>query len=350
MIREFGAPNGLCSSITESKHIKAVKEPWRRSNHYEALGQMLVTNQRLDKLAAARVDFKSRGMLAAPLFGPNLRLQQVPRASELVSSLAPTVNDDDDGGETDDLSVDGEVFLCQKYITGLPPKVEMLAAHFNIPSLPHLVATFVHKQQEHARRLSRHGIEDQESDSSTDSDSEVPDSLLPRITGNVRIFPSAIAVYYAPSDRSGVRGLLRERIRAVDRWRGGPARYDTVYVIQDPVADGFKGLLVARVRLFMSVKHDKVVYPCALVAWYSAVGDQPCPDTGMWVVKPDLDADGDLVMEVIHLETIFRSAHLMGKAGESFVPHNLKFYNSLDAFDEYYVNKYIDHHAHEIAF
>ncbi|KAF8993937.1 hypothetical protein BDQ17DRAFT_1252318, partial [Cyathus striatus] len=28
----FGSPNGLCSSITESKHIKAVKEPWRHSN------------------------------------------------------------------------------------------------------------------------------------------------------------------------------------------------------------------------------------------------------------------------------------------------------------------------------
>lgn len=32
MIHLFGAPNGLCSSITESKHIKAVKEPYRRSN------------------------------------------------------------------------------------------------------------------------------------------------------------------------------------------------------------------------------------------------------------------------------------------------------------------------------
>lgn len=27
LIQEFGAPNELCSSITESKHIKAVKEP-----------------------------------------------------------------------------------------------------------------------------------------------------------------------------------------------------------------------------------------------------------------------------------------------------------------------------------
>jgi hypothetical protein len=63
LIRAFGAPNGLCSSITESKHIKAVKEPWRRSSRYEALGQMLLTNQRLDKLAASRVDFTKRGML-----------------------------------------------------------------------------------------------------------------------------------------------------------------------------------------------------------------------------------------------------------------------------------------------
>ena len=53
-IRKFAAPNGLCSSITEAKHIKAVKEPWRRSNRCEPLGQMLLTNQRLDKLAASR--------------------------------------------------------------------------------------------------------------------------------------------------------------------------------------------------------------------------------------------------------------------------------------------------------
>ena len=63
LIRSFGAPNGLCSSITESKHIVAVKKPWRRSNRYEALGQMLLTNQRLDKLAASRVDFANRKML-----------------------------------------------------------------------------------------------------------------------------------------------------------------------------------------------------------------------------------------------------------------------------------------------
>ena len=69
MIREFGAPNRLFSSITKSKYIKAVKEPWWRSSHFEAIGQMLLTNQQLNKLAAAHIDFRVQGMLLAPLFG-----------------------------------------------------------------------------------------------------------------------------------------------------------------------------------------------------------------------------------------------------------------------------------------
>ncbi|KAG1866709.1 hypothetical protein F4604DRAFT_1682781 [Suillus subluteus] len=63
LIQLFGAPNSLCSSITEAKHIKAVKEPWRRSSQYKALGQMLVTNQRLNKLAASCADFTQCKML-----------------------------------------------------------------------------------------------------------------------------------------------------------------------------------------------------------------------------------------------------------------------------------------------
>lgn len=62
-IRLFGSPNGLCSSITESKHIPAVKKPWRRSNRYHALKQMLCTNRRTDKMHAARREFASKGMM-----------------------------------------------------------------------------------------------------------------------------------------------------------------------------------------------------------------------------------------------------------------------------------------------
>lgn len=106
LIREFGAPNGLCSSITESKHIKAVKEPWRRSSRFEALGQMLVTNQRLDKLAATRVNFQKRGMFDQPLFG------EIDNTSTKPPPL-PMLGEDDDGGGLDE-DVMADVILSQK--------------------------------------------------------------------------------------------------------------------------------------------------------------------------------------------------------------------------------------------
>ena len=104
LITEFGAPNGLCSSITESKHIKAVKEPWRRSNHHNALSQMLLTNQQLDKLAASHVDFQARGMLKAPLLDYG--------SPPLVPDLVQDVNDDD-GGAIDTRDILGEVTLAR---------------------------------------------------------------------------------------------------------------------------------------------------------------------------------------------------------------------------------------------
>lgn len=112
LIREFGAPNGLCSSITESKHIKAVKEPWRRSSHFQALGQMLLTNQRLDKLAAVRVDFQARGFLNTPLIPSDVNegLLEATHASVLCED-----DDDDDGG------VDGEV-LAEVTLARKPSK------------------------------------------------------------------------------------------------------------------------------------------------------------------------------------------------------------------------------------
>ena len=91
-IKKFGAPNGLSSSITESKHITAVKKPWRQSNRYEALSQMLSINTRNDKLAAARIDFSSRGMLDGTCLG------------EAIERLRATLegNDSDDSDDSDD--------------------------------------------------------------------------------------------------------------------------------------------------------------------------------------------------------------------------------------------------------
>src|SRR6266496_1187825 len=45
------APNGLCLSITESKHINSIKEPWCRSSHFKALAQMLCSIIQMEKMA-----------------------------------------------------------------------------------------------------------------------------------------------------------------------------------------------------------------------------------------------------------------------------------------------------------
>jgi len=50
-IQLFGAPYGISTSIVESKHIRAVKIPYRRSNKNDELEQVLLINQRQDKLA-----------------------------------------------------------------------------------------------------------------------------------------------------------------------------------------------------------------------------------------------------------------------------------------------------------
>ena len=58
----------------ESKHIKVVKEPYQCSSHFEALSQMLLTNQMIDKLAACCINLTTRNMLdglcLAPVINP----------------------------------------------------------------------------------------------------------------------------------------------------------------------------------------------------------------------------------------------------------------------------------------
>lgn len=104
LIRLFGAPNGICSSITESKHIQAVKNPWRRSSRNHPLGQMVLTNQRLDKLAAARVDFKSRGMLDEQYSFQDVSSLPLPQA----------LNGDDEAADAPGITVLGDVKLPRR--------------------------------------------------------------------------------------------------------------------------------------------------------------------------------------------------------------------------------------------
>ncbi|KAH9988333.1 hypothetical protein BJV77DRAFT_1061430 [Russula vinacea] len=256
LIRAFGAPNGLCSSITESKHIKAIKEPWRRSNRYNAMEQMLLTNQRLDKLAASRVDFEARGMLKGSLLSSKRNVD--------ASELAETINQ---------------------------------------PDFVDLIRRF---------------LQDQLSLDANTSNSSQP---LPFFNNPISVYSSSTATFYSPSDPCGT--VSQER-------------YDCVLVETDPDAPGMLGLDVARVRLFFSFSYRGKFYPYE--------------DTGMWIVERELNADGSRRAAVLHLDTIVRAAHLIGVYGESTLPNDLSPAQSLESFQSYYVNKYIDHHSFETLF
>ena len=104
------------------------------------------------------------------------------------------------------------------------------------------------------------------------------------------------------------------------------------------------------VRLFFSFFHDGVEYPCALVHCFSRVGNLPDDRPGMWIVEPDKSDDGELFMSIVHLDTIVRASHLLLVFGQGHVSKTLQFSNTLDTFSRFYVNKYIDHHAFNIAF
>ena len=122
-----------------------------------------------------------------------------------------------------------------------------------------------------------------------------------------------------------------------------------MFIEHDPNSLGFRGLHVACVKVFFKIKHQSIKYPYALVMWFSAIGDTLYSNTGMWMVEPDVDQQGRCVMSVIHLDSILWAAHLIGIAGNHTILYQLKHTNSLEAFRAFYVNKYIDHHAHEIA-
>lgn len=109
-IQLFGSPNGLCSSITESKHISAVKIPWRSSSCYNAIGQMLRTNTRCAKIAAARVEFGRCGMLQDDVHTYTLRSLGLPVVSTQ-AAMDARFRDERDAADADGPTTGPQVML-----------------------------------------------------------------------------------------------------------------------------------------------------------------------------------------------------------------------------------------------
>ncbi|KAE9386188.1 hypothetical protein BT96DRAFT_1086980 [Gymnopus androsaceus JB14] len=278
LILDFAAPNGVCSSITESRHITA----------------MLLTNQRLDKLAALRAMLVERKLM------PPLKTPPPPDPFD--------TEVDERGQET-------------RYTasSGYPRSLEPLAAHVQQSELPALTRQFLYEQTT--------GM------SSDDVDLED----CPEIFGFDQV------QFYALSDNAGIHGMHRERIRCTPSWYGQERR-DTVAVVIDDTVPGFRGMSAARVHLFFSFKYQDNVYPCALVHWFNTYGRSQDPNTGLWIVRPAYHDS------LIHLDTLLRGVHLIPNYGPRPLNRAVKFYHSLDAFSAYYVDRLADYHANEILF
>ncbi|KAN0137167.1 hypothetical protein V8E53_005164 [Lactarius tabidus] len=245
----FGAPNGLCSSITESKHIPVVKKMFCCSNHCRALGQILLRNQQQDKVAVVHRDFESQGMLR------------------------------------------GEVLPDACTHAGIPATVF---------------------RQHNFHKLVQHFLFDQVhlNDINPPSSSDVTlEECLP-FNSPISVYHSMMAVFYSPSNPS------IPRICGLD--------------------------IVRLLALFSFVWR-------ALHQWFKHTAKEVDVSMGMWVVQPDNNANGSPAVRVIHLYSVLCTAHLMPVFGNCFIPHSLTPDHTLDVFQLFYVNKYINYHAFELA-
>ncbi|KAJ3529105.1 hypothetical protein NMY22_g9137 [Coprinellus aureogranulatus] len=358
----FGSPNGLCSSITESRHITAVKEPWRRSNRYNALSQMLKTISRLDKMAALHRALQDQGYLegttsmatALHLMGQRSTQERtghtdnngIPDDDELLDIDSKRDYQLDDVAPSSGPRLASSITLASTHrmfhvpwqiyggldnVTeyGYPDKLAELTTYLEEPQFKAAFLEYLFSIRHPTR--------------------EIPTDIhrYASFSGKIRVYHSAIARFYAPSDACGAGGMQRQTIRCNPNWRGQP-RMDTVFVSQSD-APGMPGMLIAQVRLLFSFadSYTKRTHQCALVNWFLTEGDEPDPSTGMWVVRRE-EIDGIRPLQVIGLDTIVRGAHLLPVYGNGRLQEDFTYVIALDAFDTYFVNPYIDHHAHEL--
>lgn len=214
-----------------------------------------------------------------------------------------------------------------------PRNVSALADFIHQPGFPHALYTFIHRQNH------------------PDSSHLAPANNL--FQGPIHVFHSVKVQYYAPSDLCGAGGMHKEVIHANPSYgHDGLPRFDTVFISVGDDKEVMGGLLVARVWLlfsFFDPYHEKDIL-CALVTWFIHPDDDPKPDedNGMWKVCPECDENGGHPIQVILLDTILRGAHLLPCYGTGFIPVELRSNDALDCWDAYFVNQFIDHHAHEL--
>ncbi|GBE88916.1 hypothetical protein SCP_1403240 [Sparassis crispa] len=149
----------------------------------------------------------------------------------LLPPPAPFDNDEEEAVPIDDDHVLAEVVLARTRERSYPGYLDELAAHLNQPQLPMLTRRFLYDQ------IHRH-------DPDAVSSNVVDLDDCPIVVSKISVFHSAVAIFYAPSDISGIHGMRRERIRSTPSWHGHPRR-DCAFAVEDNSQPDFKGMSVA---------------------------------------------------------------------------------------------------------
>ncbi|KAG2028891.1 hypothetical protein BDR03DRAFT_832962, partial [Suillus americanus] len=124
-----------------------------------------------------------------------------------------------------------------------------------------------------------------------------------------------------------------KHIRAMPSWRGGPARNDCAFVsMNDEVSCGLDGLAIARVLRFLGFNYRTKYLQCTVIRWFSYITDSRDPDTGMYLVAPSTNDDGTPDVSIIHIDCIFRAAHLIPLYGSNFLPRTITLHDSYNVF------------------
>ena len=181
------------------------------------------------------------------------------------------------------------------------------------------------------------------------SSSDVTLEECPPFDSNISVYHIMTAVFYSPSDPCSIRGMRHESIRSTPCWRKGAPRRDTVFVECDATIPGVHGLDVVRLLALFSFVWRGQYYPCALVRWFTHAAEEADIGMGMWVVQPDNNDNGSPAVGVIHLDSVLCAAHLMPVFGDQFIPIGLTPDRTLDVFQSFYINRYIDYHAFELT-
>ncbi|KAG1884617.1 hypothetical protein F4604DRAFT_1878656 [Suillus subluteus] len=118
-----------------------------------------------------------------------------------------------------------------------------------------------------------------------------------------------------------------EHICACPMWRNKAPHYDCVFIN-------------IGICMFFSFNYGGITYPCTVMRWFDIIGDSPDEDTGMWMVRLACGTNNAPIYNIIHVDSIYRAAHLIPIYGRRFLHLH---------FRTFYVNKYADHHAFELA-